>query len=212
MDQAALLNSIAFPCAMMLPCGDPRDAAGLERGHREIADAAGMPLIVYIKDEDNFGADRDAGLDAVARLVDDGVCVAIKYAVVRRRSAPGPISRRPVRRVDRRRVISGIGERPAIVHLRDFGLPDSRPGRAASRRGCATTFDACVAATGEAEAMRAHFMPLEDLRDAWGPARVLHRATELAGIAQDRTDRAVISPSPRRSSMSSHRRAAPGGI
>jgi len=26
-------------------------------------------------------------------------------------------------------------------------------------------------------------MPLEDLRDAWGPARVLHHATELAGIA-----------------------------
>ena len=26
-------------------------------------------------------------------------------------------------------------------------------------------------------------MPLEDLRDAWGPARVLHAATDLAGIA-----------------------------
>ena len=26
-------------------------------------------------------------------------------------------------------------------------------------------------------------MPLEDLRDAWGPARVLHHATELCGIA-----------------------------
>ena len=26
-------------------------------------------------------------------------------------------------------------------------------------------------------------MPLEDLRDAWGPARVLHHATELAGVA-----------------------------
>ena len=27
-------------------------------------------------------------------------------------------------------------------------------------------------------------MPLEDLRDAWGPARVLHHATELAGVAR----------------------------
>ena len=35
----------------------------------------------------------------------------------------------------------------------------------------------------QAENLRAHFMPLEDLRDAWGPARVLHHATELAGIA-----------------------------
>jgi dihydrodipicolinate synthase/N-acetylneuraminate lyase len=35
----------------------------------------------------------------------------------------------------------------------------------------------------EAEAIRTRFMPLEDLRDAWGPARVLHHATELADIA-----------------------------
>jgi dihydrodipicolinate synthase/N-acetylneuraminate lyase len=34
-----------------------------------------------------------------------------------------------------------------------------------------------------ADTLRADFMPLEDLRDGWGPARVLHHATELAGIA-----------------------------
>ena len=34
-----------------------------------------------------------------------------------------------------------------------------------------------------AEPLRAEFLPLEDLRDAWGPARVLHHATALAGIA-----------------------------
>ena len=34
-----------------------------------------------------------------------------------------------------------------------------------------------------AEELRAQFMPLEDVRDALGPARVLHHATELAGIA-----------------------------
>jgi hypothetical protein len=27
-------------------------------------------------------------------------------------------------------------------------------------------------------------MPLEDLRDQWGPARVLHAAVDLAGIAR----------------------------
>jgi hypothetical protein len=32
--------------------------------------------------------------------------------------------------------------------------------------------------------LREHFIPLEDLRDAWGPARVLHAAVELAGIAK----------------------------
>jgi hypothetical protein len=28
------------------------------------------------------------------------------------------------------------------------------------------------------------FLDLEDLRDAWGPARVLHHALELAGVAR----------------------------
>jgi dihydrodipicolinate synthase/N-acetylneuraminate lyase len=34
-DQASLLRKHRFPCAMTLPCGDPRDASGLERGYRE---------------------------------------------------------------------------------------------------------------------------------------------------------------------------------
>ena len=37
-------------------------------------------------------------------------------------------------------------------------------------------------------------MPLEDLRDAWGPARVLHHATELAGIATTGPIPPYISP------------------
>jgi len=46
-------------------------------------------------------------------------------------------------------------------------------------------FDACQAGDyDQARAHREHFMPLEDLRDQWGPARVLHAAVELAGIAR----------------------------
>ena len=82
-DQARLLRRHAFRSVMMLPCGDPRDAAGMEAGLREIADAAGVPLILYLKSEDGFGTDLERGLDAVGRLIDDGVAVAIKYAVVR---------------------------------------------------------------------------------------------------------------------------------
>src|SRR5215208_6174707 len=84
MDQAPLLRKHGFQCVMILPCGDPRDARGLEQGMREIADAVGSPLLAYIKDEDNLGSDKEAGLDAVARLIDSGVCVGIKYAVVRK--------------------------------------------------------------------------------------------------------------------------------
>src|SRR6266436_3703761 len=106
MDQAALLRRHRFPCAMALPCGDPRDAAGLEAGLREIAEAAGLGLILYLKDEGNFGNDKDAGLDVVARLVKDGVCVGIKYAVVRPDPTQDSYLDGLLRRVDRSFVIS----------------------------------------------------------------------------------------------------------
>ncbi len=185
-DQAAILRRYKFPCAMMLPCGDPRDAAGLERGLREIAEDARTPLILYLKDENNFGADKEAGLDVVARLVDDGVCVAIKYAVVRQNPAEDAYLESLLRRVDRNLVLSGIGERPAIVHLRDWKLPGFTTGS-----GCIAPhlsrqiFEACARADFEtAEKLRAEFLPLEDLRDAWSPAKVLHSATQFAGVAE----------------------------
>ncbi len=185
MDQAPLLRRRRFAAVMMLPCADPRDAAGLERGLREFAEAAATPLILYLKDESNFGADREAGLDAVARLVDDGVCVTIKYAIVRADPAGDAYLAALLTRVDRNLVISGIGERPAIAHLRGFGLPGFTTGSgciapALSREILEAGASGDWARAGE---LRAAFLPLEDLRDAWGPARVLHAATELAGIA-----------------------------
>ena len=168
---------------MVLPCNDPRDARGLERGLREIADAAGVPLIVYLKAGDSFGADKEAGLDAVGRLVDDGIAIAIKYAIVLDNPAVDPYLEGLLRRVDRRRVISGMGERPAVVHMRDFKLPGMTTGSGCiAPQACSAMFDACVAADWQrAEAIRADFMPLEDVRDAWGPARVLHHAADGAG-------------------------------
>jgi dihydrodipicolinate synthase/N-acetylneuraminate lyase len=48
----------------------------------------------------------------------------------------------------------------------------------------AAVFSACRERDyAEAERVRARFLEFEDLRDAWGPGRVLHRALELAGIA-----------------------------
>jgi dihydrodipicolinate synthase/N-acetylneuraminate lyase len=184
-DQARLLARHRFRTAMVLPCGDPRDARGMEAGLREIADAAGLPLILYIKTEDGFGANTEAGLDAIGRLVTDGVAVAIKYAIVLRDPTHDPYLDGLLRRVDRRRVISGMGERPVIVHLRDFNLPGMTTGSGCiAPRTCSALFAACAARDwARAVALRSRFMPLEDLRDAWGPARVLHHATELAGIA-----------------------------
>jgi dihydrodipicolinate synthase/N-acetylneuraminate lyase len=184
-DQAKLIRRYAFRTVMALPCNDPRDARGMEAGLREIADATGVPLILYLKSEDGFGSDKEAGLDAVGRLVNDGVAVAIKYAVVLDDPNRDPYLDGLLRRVDRERVISGMGERPAIVHMRDFALPGFTTGSGCiASRTCNRLFDACVRKEWpRAEELRSQFIPLEDQRDAWGPARVLHHATKLAGIA-----------------------------
>ena len=186
LDQAALLRRHAFPAVMMLPCSDPRDAAGLERGLREIADAAETPLLLYLKSEHNFGPDPEAGLDTVARLVDDGVCVAIKYAVVRENPAEDAYLAALLDRVAAERVVSGIGERPAVAHLRDWGLTGFTTGSGCIKpRLSRAILEACHrGAYDEAERLRRLFLPLEDLRDAWGPSRVLHEATALAGVAE----------------------------
>jgi dihydrodipicolinate synthase/N-acetylneuraminate lyase len=88
--------------------------------------------------------------------------------------------------VDRAFVISGIGERPAVSHLRDWKLPGFTTGS-----GCVAPhlsqelFLACERGNfDQAEELRAEFMALENLRDAWGPARVLHSAIAETEIAQ----------------------------
>jgi 4-hydroxy-tetrahydrodipicolinate synthase len=186
MDQAPLLHRFDVSCVMILPCGDPRDAGGLERGLREFSEASGARLMIYLKEETNMGADLMAGLDAIGRLVDDGTCMSVKYAVIRKHPEEDNYLDELIKRVDRRKVISGIGERPAVAHLRHWGLAGFTTGS-----GClaptlsAAVYSACRAADyGRAEQLRSRFMALEDLRDEWGPARVLHHALELGGIAR----------------------------
>jgi dihydrodipicolinate synthase/N-acetylneuraminate lyase len=49
---------------------------------------------------------------------------------------------------------------------------------------CRAVLDACRSEDFEkAGSLREAFIPLEDLRDAWGPSKVLHAALALAGIA-----------------------------
>ena len=83
------------------------------------------------------------------------------------------------------RIVSGIGEQPAIIHLRDFGVGGFTSGCVCiapeksmqmMRAIHAGDFDA-------AEAIREWFCPLEDLRNGINPIKVLHRAVELAAIA-----------------------------
>lgn len=179
MDQAVVLKSRAFPTAMVLPQVFPATVAGAEEGIRRFADALGRPVIVYVK------ADNYLTPEAVQRLVDSRIVAAIKYAVVRANPMLDSFLRKLTGLIDKRYIISGIGERPAILHLRDFGLQSFTSG------------SVCVAPNGScqllealkrkdyatAEKLRGAYIPLEDCRDELSPIRVLHEAVTLAGIA-----------------------------
>jgi dihydrodipicolinate synthase/N-acetylneuraminate lyase len=179
MDQAAILRSRSFPTAMVLPATFPNTVAGAEAGLRRFAQAFGKPIIVYIKAEGYLTP------EAVKRLVDDGLVAGIKYAIVREDPRKDVFLSRLVELVDRRYIVSGIGERPAIVHLRDFGLSGFTTGSGCvGPRGSAGLLAALKKKDyARAEELRAAFIPLEDLRDALSPIRVLHEAVRLAEIA-----------------------------
>ena len=58
----------------------------------------------------------------VARLIEEGRIVALKYAVVREDPLRDDYLRALLGEVEARWIVSGIGERPAIAHYRHFGL------------------------------------------------------------------------------------------
>jgi dihydrodipicolinate synthase/N-acetylneuraminate lyase len=179
LEHARMLRGSGYPTAMVLPQQGITTSAGVATGIRRFVEAAELPALIYIK-QDGFLEPSD-----VARLVDDGLVSGIKYATVRDLAAEDPYLRELVGRVDPRLVISGIGEQPAIVHLRDFGLGGFTTGC-----GCVAPqlsqrlLAAAVAGRwDEAERIRGIFEPLEDLRNAISPIRVLHEAVAAAGIA-----------------------------
>jgi dihydrodipicolinate synthase/N-acetylneuraminate lyase len=179
LEHARIVRRHSFPTVMVLPQQGITTSRGVAEGVRRFVDAAGVPALLYVK-HDGFIEPED-----VAALDREGLISAIKYATVRSDPASDPSLRRLVGVVDPGKIISGIGEQPAIIHLRDFGLGGFTSGcvcvaprlsqalLAAVRRG---DFPA-------AERIRDVFSPLEDLRNAINPIRVLHQAVASAGIA-----------------------------
>ena len=179
MDQAAILRSRNFPTAMALPFGNPSNDSGVATALRRFADKLGKPVIAYVK---GMGYLEPRTL---AALVKDGVICAIKYAIVRDDPSKDAYLDELVREVPPGMIVSGIGERPAIVHWREFGLRAFTSGSVCvGPRGSMRILELLKAQRyEEAEKLRAAYMPLEDQRDARGPIRVLHDAVTLAGIA-----------------------------
>jgi dihydrodipicolinate synthase/N-acetylneuraminate lyase len=179
-DQAEVLRDFAFPTAMLLPHTGLNTPAGVETGFRHFVEAYGKPAVLYIKAE---GYITPQGAE---RLVSDGLVSWIKYAIVRQNPADDPFLAELVQNVDPKKIVSGIGEQPAAVHLRNFRC-------VGFTSGCVCVAPApsqrmlTVLKAGDwdaAEKIRKQFEPLEDLRNEINPVRVLHEAVNLAEIAE----------------------------
>ena len=179
MDQVAVMRDLPFPTVMLLPHKAQSTPAGVAIGIRKLADAYGKPVIAYVKDEGYVEA-ADMG-----KLVKDGAVCAIKYAIVRDNPKDDAFLSELVNCVDRGKIISGIGERPAIDHLTKFGLQAFTSGSVCVAPGLSMALLRAIKRNDlkEAERIRALFIALEDQRDKHSPLRVLHDAVRLAGIA-----------------------------
>ena len=192
MEQARLLRGSGYRTAMVLPMQGFTTSEGVAEGISRFVDTSGIPVTLYLKSESYID------IAALGKLVDEGRIFAVKYAVVREDLLADDYLRALVQRITPARVISGMGERPAIVHLAHFGLASFTTGsgciaprasmqllRALKRREVAT-----------AEALHARFLPLEDLRESISLIRVLHDAVTLCGLADMGPQLPLLSTSP----------------
>lgn len=179
LDHAKVIRQHRFQTVMVLPQQGITTSTGVATGVRRFVEAAGVPALLYIK-HDGYIEPADA-----ARLCSDGLISAIKYATVRDDPADDPYLRELVGLVDPATIISGIGEQPAIIHLRDFGLGGFTTGCGCVAPALSQQLLAAIRRQdwAEAERLRGIFEPLEDLRNAINPIRVLHEAVAAAGIA-----------------------------
>jgi dihydrodipicolinate synthase/N-acetylneuraminate lyase len=179
LEHAKVIRRHHFQTVMVLPQQGITTSAGVATGVRKFVEAAGVPALLYIK-HDGYIEPADA-----ARLCNDGLISAIKYATVRDNPAHDPCLRELVGLLDPATIISGIGEQPAIVHLRDFGLGGFTTGCGCVAPALSQAMLAAIRRHDwdEAERIRKLFEPLEDLRNAISPIRVLHEAVAGAGIA-----------------------------
>lgn len=179
MDQAKIVAKTDYPTVMILPQQGITTSAGVATGIRHFVEAAGKPALLYIK--------FDGYLDVadVRKLVDDKLISVIKYATVRTDTSQDDYLTKLVDVVDPKQIMSGIGEQPAIIHLRDFKLGGFTSGCVCVAPKLSMDMMHAIHA-GEydkAESIRQTFEPLEDLRNGINPIRVLHEAVRLAGIS-----------------------------
>lgn len=178
-DQIDVLRDFEFPTVMVLPSRDIVDQQGIATGVRRLAERLGKPVVLYLK------FDRWLDPKLVRALEDDGAISWIKYAVVLDDPVRDDYLQELVDVFPTARMVSGIGEQPAIVHLRDFGITGFTSGCVCVAPSRSMEMLRAIQAGDfeTAESIRRWFLPLEDLRNAYSPIRVLHHAVAEAGIA-----------------------------
>ncbi|MFM7517607.1 MAG: dihydrodipicolinate synthase family protein [Pirellula sp.] len=179
MDQAAIAADLPVDTVMVLPQKDITDVGGIERGLRLAVDRMGKPVVLYLK------FDRWLPPDAVERLVKAGCVSWIKYAVVLPDPDKDPYLRELLERIPSELFVSGMGEQPAICHMRDFRMGGFTSGCVCVRPDLSTLMLQAIQAGDwqKAEAIREIFEPLEDQRNSISPIRVLHDAVRTSGIS-----------------------------
>lgn len=192
MDQARLLRGTGYRSAMVLPMQGVTSAQGVADGIARFCDAAGMPVTLYLK------SDTCIDIERLGRLVDDGHILAVKYAVVRDDPAHDPYLHRLIERISASRIVSGMGERPAPVHLAQFGLASFTTGCGCiAPKACMQLLQALKRGDATAtQSLHARFMPLETLRESVSLIRVLHDAVTFCGIADMGAQLPLLSASP----------------
>jgi dihydrodipicolinate synthase/N-acetylneuraminate lyase len=192
MDQARLLRGSGYRTAMVLPMQGFTSPEGVADGISRFVDAAAMPVTMYLKSEQTIDIER------IGKLVDSGRILAIKYAVVRDDPARDPYLEALVQRIGAARIVSGMGERPAPVHLARFGLASFTTGCGCiAPHACMLLLQALQRGDlSGAEQLHARFMPLENLRESISLIRVLHDAVTLSGVADMGPQLPLLSASP----------------
>lgn len=179
MDQAAIAADLPVDTFMVLPQKDITDVSGIERGIRLAVDRMGKPVVLYLK------FDRWLPPDAVERLVKAGCVSWIKYAVVLPDPSNDPYLKELLERIPSELFVSGMGEQPAICHMRDFKMGGFTSGCVCVRPDLSTMMLKAIQAGDwhRAEAIRQIFESLEDQRNSISPIRVLHEAVRISGIS-----------------------------
>jgi len=190
MDQATILRDFSFPTVMLLPSRDGTTPAGIATGMKRFVDRIQRPVVLYLKTEEMVD------VETVQKMFNDGLISWVKYAIVRKDAGNDPFLSGLIDAIGPSLIVSGMGEQPAAIHLRQFNLSGFTAGCVCVAPQLSTNMLRALQAKDyeTAERIRKQFLPLESLRDSINPVRVLHAAVSLCGVCNSGPISPFLSP------------------